>query len=263
MNLQNLRHIDGYRPARQETSCETRTRTRQPTIEGAASDQDRRIAFSFWLDTYGFLNTVEVVDTVKAYRPESYYIDANPDSIPLTRVETRDDIFKVIGEIERKGKSVLVDLLGYTKAEAYRFITVMAEICQNIYRHGEKGGVHGYIAMQASHTGLRFIAVNLGPNLLAHLKSKYRLADDVTAICAACEAGVTSKKRGGLGLYRTVQIIKQAGGYISIRSGDGKALLAPDEEGDAWENDIFSTLRYLWGTQIGVMLFKKDRPGIG
>ena len=110
-------------------------------------DPDRSVQLSLWMDRFDALNTIEIVDTMAAYRPVPYCITLSPDSIPVTRIKTRDDVFEAIAEIEGAVSSVLVESLGYSREEVYRFITAMAELCQNIYYHSvQKGDFYGYMS---------------------------------------------------------------------------------------------------------------------
>ena len=202
-----------------------------------------------WMDRFGFLQTVKIVHTPQDYRPDRYHLQPDPGCLPLTRLANRDDIFTIVKEVER--------LLSNrpaphpTAEEFHRIITIVSELCHNIYRHREpEMPANGYAAMQVDEKGLKFMAMNLGPGIAANLRSIYPLTSDWKIICKACDAGVTSQQ-GGLGLNRVVQCVRRAQGHMYIRSGDAGAVLGPRGK---WERASSSGVDYLWGTQIGIEL---------
>lgn len=220
---------------------------------------DKGIHFSSWMDALGFLKAVGNITNIKGYTP-ILTVNLNPNFIPITKISTEENVYEAINEIEERVQSVVIKRLKYTKEEAYRFVTIMSELCQNLFYHSAPEGEEpwGYMAMQAYNECLKFAVMDLGIGIPESLKPRYKFTDDQQAIKLACEAGTTSnEEERGLGLYRTVEIIKQARGYLNIRSGTAKFLLTPQGEYYAGSNDIFSPYVYFWGTQIGIYLPKK------
>ena len=218
--------------------------------------EDKGLRFSSWMDALGFLKAVENITNIKGYTP-ILNINPNPNFIPITIISTGENVYEAINDIEKRVQSVVIKRLKYTKEEAYRFVTIMSELCQNLFYHSAPEGEEpwGYIAMQAYNECLKFAVMDLGIGIPESLKSSHKFTDDRQAIKLACEAGITSNEGGrGLGLFRTVEIIKQARGYLNIRSGTAKFLLTPEEEYYYGSNDIFD----FWGTQIGICLPKKN-----
>lgn len=220
---------------------------------------DKGLRFSSWIDALGFLKSVENITNIKGYTPTSN-INLNPNFIPITRISTRENVYEAINKIEKRVQSVVIERLKYSKEEAYRFVTIMSELCQNLFYHSAPEGEKpwGYMAMQAYNEYLKFAVMDLGIGIPESLKSSHKFTGDREAIKLACKAGITSNEGGrGLGLFRTVEIIKQARGYLNIRSGTAKFLLTPKEEYYSGSDGIFSQFIYFWGTQIGICLPRK------
>ena len=203
-----------------------------------------------WMHQFKFLETVQIVESVGAYRPPTYQVRPDPSHLPLTRLVRREDIFAIVAAVER----VLVGRLDYNAAEIQCIVTIVSELCQNIYRHRDADlPANGYATMQVDDGGLKFMAINLGPGIPTHLRDHFPNTSDWQVIRRACDAGVTSKDSGGLGLYRVAQLVQQAGGQMRIRSGDAGAVL--DAEGK-WARAARDGRNYLWGAQIGIEIPK-------
>lgn len=114
----------------------------------------------------------------------------------------------------------------------------------------------GYVAMQVDDQGLKFMAMNLGPGIATRLQEKFPALDDWQALCKACQVGVTSKGSGGLGLHQVAQFVQQTGGYLYLRSGEAGAVFGPEGK---WEREASQVDSYLWGTQIGIELPRKEK----
>lgn len=78
------------------------------------------------------------------------------------------------------------------------------------------------------------------------------LDDDREAIKLACEPNITSAvdSRGGLGLYRTKQIVEEAHGILGIRSGDAKAVFSPKKKFYAGGQDAWSSINYFYRHRV-------------
>lgn len=254
VDLQQVRYANPYGALGIVVLCEILHRIFHQKVELLLPSDDGGLQFSSWLDSLGFLNAVEDIANIKGYC-HTPHVNSNLNFIPVTRLKTWDDVFKAIDEIEAKVQGILVEKLEYSREEAYRFVTIISELCQNIYYHSAPdGNPHGYISMQAYSNNLKFAVMDLGIGIPKALKAKYLLDDDREAIRLACEAGITSKDRGGLGLYRTAQIVERAGGYLNIRSGTAKVLFTPRGRHYVSDRKVFS----FWRTQIGILLPRKN-----
>lgn len=258
VDLQQVRYANPYGALGIVVLCEILHSIFNQKVELLLPSDDRGFQFSSWLDSLGFLNAVEDIANIKGYF-HTPHVNPNPNFIPVTRLKTWDDVFRAVDEIEEKVQGILVEKLEYSREEAYRFVTIMSELCQNIYYHSAPDEEpHGYISMQAYSNNLKFAVMDLGIGIPKTLKAKYQLDDDRAAIQLACDAGITSKDRGGLGLYRTAQIVEGASGYLNIRSGTAKVLFTPKGRYYAGGRNIFSSFVYFWGTQIGILLPRKN-----
>ena len=208
VDLQQVRYANPYGALGIVVLCEILHSIFKQKVELLLPSDDRGFQFSFWLDSLGFLNAVEDIANIKGYF-HTPHVNPNSNFIPVTRLKTWGDVFKVVDEIEEKIQVILIEKPEYSREEAYRFVTIMSELCQNIYYHSAPDGEpHSYISMQAYSNNLKFAVMDLGIGIPKTLKAKYQLDDDREAIWLACDAGITSKNRGGLGLYRTAQIVE-------------------------------------------------------
>lgn len=254
VDLQEIRYGNVYGALGIVVLCKILRSIFKRKVDLLLPSDDENSRFSSWMDSLGFLSAVADVANIKGYSSTPYTNPSpSPDFIPVITIKTWGDVFKAIDEVEEKVQSILVRKLEYSREEAYRFVTILSELCQNIYYHSRPNGApHGYIAMQAYNHNLKFAVMDLGVGIPETLKAKYQLDDDREAICLACNAGITSKDRGGLGLYRTVEILDQAGGCLNIRSGTAKVLFSP--KGRHRIPDVC-----FWGTQIGILLPRKKQ----
>lgn len=233
-----------------------------PVFPSALSDlpksnaQNRRLIDR--MDRFSVLNPIEIVSGAHPYRLKPYEITLTPEDIPITKIAAQSDVFNAVDTIEQKIRPLLFQQLEYTLEETYRFITAFAELCQNIFYHSiQQGNHYGYIAVQAERTDLKFIAMDLGPGIPTTLRTKYTFGDDVEAVCKSCEAGITSRNRGGLGLFQTAQIVYQARGCMQIISGQARVLFSCKEPQAIPPPDPFTSDGYIWGTQVGILLPRK------
>ena len=213
-----------------------------------------------WMDQFQILDPIRIVSPSTPHTMRPYLINTDTDAIPITSITTQNDVYQAISQIEQKVRPKLIEQLSYTPQETYRFITAMAELCQNIYYHSaQRGDYHGYITMQANTHCLKFIALDLGPTIPFTLRPKYTFATDLDAIQLALKPGITSKSHGGLGLYRTQQIIEQAQGHMTIRSGRATVNMAPTGIFTSQTSALDPMSRHIWGTQVGILLPKKHK----
>lgn len=212
-----------------------------------------------WMNRFQALDPIKVVSAGESYTSSPYLINIAPDAIPITRIRTRNDVYEAIGYIEQKVRPKLVTELAYTPQETYRFVTAMAELCQNIYYHSaQRGDFHGYITMHADGRNLKFIAMDLGPGISFTLHNKYAFETDSEAIKLALKPGITSRPHGGLGLYRTRQIIEQSQGHMVIRSGRAAMSIDSAKTTTSEASLLAPAHQNIWGTQMGILLPKKS-----
>lgn len=207
-----------------------------------------------WMDQFDVLNPIQVVTSIKSYQHPNYIITSTPESIPITCITSQADIYQVLDQLEQKLQLQLVNQLGYKQAVVFRFLTTIAELCQNIYYHSiQRGNRCGYATMQTDQNCLKFMALDLGPGIPFTLKHKYTFETDADAIYLATQPGITSKSHGGLGLYRTAQITAQAGGTLIIRSGQASVTFH-NKDIQTKNASSFKAVKNTWGTQIGILL---------
>jgi|GEM_PF-3169270 anti-sigma regulatory factor (Ser/Thr protein kinase) len=212
-----------------------------------------------WIRRFEALKAVHVTGCIEAYRPTVYPLDPANSLLPVTRLRTRTDLFKLVDDLLRDVVPLLTERLDYTRVEAYRLVTMVCELCQNIFSHpDEQIAPEGYVTLQADSAGLKFAVMNAGPGIADQLESRLSSIDGRQAIYLACREGVSSEDSGGLGLSRTVQLVQQAGGCLYIHSGRDRVIFDSQR---AWisQGGNLSSRSFLWGTQIGIILPKKTR----
>ena len=212
-----------------------------------------------WIRRFEALKAVHVLDCIEAYRPTVYPLDPAKTLLPMTRLRSRGDLFQLVDDLLRDVVPVLTDRLDYTQAEAYRLVTMVCELCQNIFSHpDERIPPEGYVTLQADDAGLKLAVMNAGSGIADRLESRLSPADGKQVTYLGCQEGVSSGDRGGLGLSRTVQLVRQAGGCLYIHSGRDRITLGSQR---AWiaRGGNLSSRSFLWGTQIGIILPKKTK----
>ena len=212
-----------------------------------------------WISRFEALKAVHVIGCIAAYRPATYLLNPSNTLLPVTRLRTRTDLFKLIDALLRNAVPLLTDRLNYTQIEAYRLVTMVCELCQNIFSHpDEQIAPEGYVTLQADDAGLKFAVMNAGSGIADRLDSRLSSIDARQAVYLACREGVSSADSGGLGLSQTVQLVQQAGGCLYIHSGRDRVIFDSQKAWVSWGGDL-SSGSFLWGTQIGIILPKKTR----
>lgn len=223
----------------------------------------RRRQVGEWLARLGFLEamqpTAEIPDAPRPQRADRTHA-AESRYLPVTKIASWEDTYRAVEEVVKRCEPMLVHALQYDRAEAARHTTIVAELCQNIYYHSapEGSSPKGYVAAQLTRgKNVKLAVMDFGQGIPATLRRNYPNEDDRTLIEKAFQAQVTSKlDKGGLGLYRTAQIVKQAQGILNVRSGNAKVVFSP--QGDYTQSgepmDYQERFLYGWGTQIGILL---------
>jgi anti-sigma regulatory factor (Ser/Thr protein kinase) len=216
----------------------------------APSMHTRSRSLGSWLRRFEALKAVHVVDCIAAYRPAVYPLDPANMLLPVTRLRNRTDLFKLVDGLLRDVVPLLTDGLDYTRVEAYRLVTIVCELCQNIFSHQDEQIIpEGYVTLQADDAGLKFAVMNAGSRI-DRLESQFSSVDGRQAIYP--------EESRGLGLSQTVRLVRQAGGCLYIHSGKDRIIFDSQR---AWvsRGGNLSSRSFLWGTQIGIILPKKTR----
>jgi len=190
-------------------------------------------------------NWLTTPDTLEESWARSAY---TPNLLEITVISNSDDVLNIVSRASRIFSRwlILPDLNG--------LLSVISELCANVYEHSQdqlgcvliqkhSSEQQGYVQVHLSvgdigcgiRGSLAAIHKDIGPEPIKHL--------------LAVMQGRTSRQtgRGGLGLPRVEQIVRQQNGYLWIRS-ETAALLRRGA------NDLIqkTSLTYLPGTQIAI-----------
>ena len=217
----------------------------------APSMHTRSRSLGSWLRRFEALKAVHVTDCIAAYRPAVYPLNPANTLLPVTRLRNRTDLFKLVDGLLRDVVPLLTDGLDYTRVEAYRLVTMVCELCQNIFSHPDEQIVpEGYVTLQADDDGLKLAVMNPGSKISDRLESQFSSVDGRQA--------VYPEESRGLGLSQTVRLVRQAGGCLYIHSGRDRIIFDSQRVWISRGGDL-SSCSFLWGTQIGIILPKKTR----
>lgn len=191
---------------------------------------------------------------------------ASPVLLEITPIRSHEDVHGVIDHVQERASSILIDKLGYAKADAMPFSMVLSEVCQNIIEHAESGG---WVGIQSYNWARRLgrpvvvIAVmDLGVGFHGSLAKEQaaRFGDrwsDATALEAAFIHGVTRFRDPGRGqgLKQIRGRVGRWGGKIAIRSGTARIADIPE-----WDDDppLEKDLAPFPGSQILIVLPAKN-----
>jgi sensor histidine kinase regulating citrate/malate metabolism len=142
------------------------------------------------------------------------------------------------------------------------FVTVISELCQNIFEHSLDTG---FIAMQTYTTGreniVRLVIADSGIGIKESFSGDSRFAGISSAdvIREAYSKPVSSKREFGYGLCQVGGIAEKLKADVFIRSGDASLTDVHNTRGGA--NSIFLKNGLAWfaGTQISISLHSKGR----
>ena len=193
----------------------------------------------------------------------------NPILLPIVKIESWEDVRDLIAELQEKFCPFWVQVLNYSTQRTIQFLTVLSELCQNILYHStEEGRIHGYLTVQVHHngenSGIEFAVVDSGIGIPTSLRSSSHLLvryqsrsnGDMQTIRLACNPNISSKERGGLGLYMVRQTLEKTGGILYIRSGNAKVIFGDGGQG---RRKPLKDPTHFIGTQIGGLLWKGAR----
>ncbi len=176
--------------------------------------------------------------------------------IPNKERESIRVISSIVGAFRKKAGHILKYWLSDTMIDY--FVTVISEICQNIYEHSLDSG---YLAMQTYSVGkeniVRLCIVDSGIGIEKSFVKIGAPAHDSPAhlIELALTTPISSKREFGYGLCQVNAIVEKVKGNIYIRSGNASVstLYHKKNVGSSYlflKND----LRNFDGTQISISL---------
>jgi hypothetical protein len=138
------------------------------------------------------------------------------------------------------------------------FVTVISELCQNIFEHSLDSG---YLSMQTYTLGheniVRLVISDSGIGIVKSFENKTSIRYDSSAhlLELALTTPISSKRDFGYGLCQVNTIVEKLKGTIYIRSGNASITVLYNQKGKGvpflfLKND----LRYFEGTQISISL---------
>ena len=138
------------------------------------------------------------------------------------------------------------------------FVTVISELCQNIFEHSLDSG---YMAMQTYRSGneniARLVISDSGIGILESFSSRedIKYTEGSELIELALTTPISSKREFGYGLCQVNRIVEKLKGVIYIRSGES-SLTALYDKKDKSSKNIFQRngLVRFDGTQISISL---------
>jgi hypothetical protein len=138
------------------------------------------------------------------------------------------------------------------------FVTVISELCQNIFEHSLDSG---YMAMQTYRSGneniVRLVISDSGIGILKSFSNRddIKYTEGSELIEMALTTPISSKREFGYGLCQVNKIIEKLEGVVFIRSGES-SLTALYDRKDKSSKHIFhrNGLIHFDGTQISISL---------
>lgn len=182
--------------------------------------------------------------------PAKRHTGPSPVLLEITPIRSHDDIHTVIENVNERAGEILSDRLGYSRAEAVLFSTMLSEVCQNIVEHAEAGGWVGIQAYNwAKRLGRQVVVIgvmDLGVGFRGSLGREHsaRFGDswsDATALEAAFLQHVTRFRDPGRGqgLKQIRRQVERWGGKVAIRSGGARIADIPEwDDAPALETDL-------------------------
>jgi anti-sigma regulatory factor (Ser/Thr protein kinase) len=165
-------------------------------------------------------------------------------------------IENIIGIFRKRAEHILKHWLSSNIIDY--FVTVISEICQNIYEHSLDSG---YCAMQTYSIGRRnVVRLSIGDSGIGIRKSFDHVGDIVYnspahLIELALTTLISSKREFGYGLCQVNAIVKKLKGIIFIRSGNASvSTLYHKQRADSSYFFLKNDLTDFDGTQISISL---------
>ena len=177
--------------------------------------------------------------------------------IPNKERESIKSINLVISEFRKKASYILKYWISDSIVDY--FITVISELCQNIFEHSMNSG---YISMQTYSVGNKntfcLAICDSGIGIKESLKNKIEEKENNSAdyIKSALFTPISSKRDFGFGLCQVNSIIERLNGSIFIRSYDAFVAALYNTKKDISGQKIFqkTDLSKFQGTQIAITL---------
>ncbi len=193
---------------------------------------------------------------------ENMMFKRNPASgrlMEITMIPNKErqsvDVISSVVAVFRKRASMI---LKYWMSESVTdyFVTVISELCQNIFEHSLDSG---FIAMQTYRAGneniARLVISDSGIGIIESFRDKHdiKYAGGAELIELALTTPISSKREFGYGLCQVNSIVERLKGEVFIRSGES-SLTALYNRKD--KNNIFQRngLVGFNGTQISISL---------
>ena len=167
------------------------------------------------------------------------------------------DVISSVIALFRKRASLILQYWMDDSVTDY-FVTVISELCQNIFEHSLDSG---FMAMQTYRSGneniARLVISDSGIGILESFREKKGIsyAGGAELIEMALTTPISSKREFGYGLCQVNTIVEKLKGVIFIRSGES-SLTALYDRKDSGSKNIFhrNGLVRFNGTQISISL---------
>lgn len=216
---------------------------------------------SYWARTAFFQHAEELFDL---HGPAHRARAAGESGVLLeiTPVAKSDDVHEVVGRIQQKAQSILVNELNLDAKATMGFAMTLSEACQNIVEHAGRGG---WVAVQTyrwqKRLGRRVVVIavcDAGVGFRQSLESAQRQRltdrwDDGMALEEAVIRGVSRFRDPGRGqgLAGVRRYIGRWDGKLSVRSGTARIAIVP-----SWDDDVplEEKLPYFPGAQMQITI---------
>lgn len=173
--------------------------------------------------------------------------------IPAKESEGIKVIGKIINIFRERAKYILVPW--FSESVIDYFITVISEICQNIYEHSMDSG---FIAIQTYlYMGERIFKIAIGdagigiPESFSNVKS-YKNMETGKLLKLVLTKPISSKRRFGYGLCQVHSIVEQLRGMLFLRSKDGYVSIIQHKKKPGNYMFIKDNCSNFAGTQISI-----------
>ncbi len=208
----------------------------------------------------GIIETCEILN-------EKYFLKRSSFSsrvieiieIPNKERESLRVIAKVITVFRKRASHILKHWLSDEITDY--FVTVISEICQNIFEHSLESG---FLAMQTYSTGrdniVRLVISDSGIGIRKSFENKNSIdySSSAELIEKALKTPISSKRTYGYGLCQVNSIVDKLKGTVYIRSGDASVTVLYQKKKDGHPYTFLKNdLAYFDGTQISISLSGK------
>lgn len=206
----------------------------------------------------GIFKVTETLDEKALYKRSSF----SNRVIEITDIPGKErECIRVISDVISLFRTRARFILKYWLSSAIidYFVTVISEVCQNIFEHSLDSG---YCAMQTYSIGsehvVRLVIADSGIGIGESFAGQRDIRFDTTAglIETVLTTPLSSKRRFGYGLCQVNAIIEKLGGSVFIRSGDGSVAVMYNRKHTGGQYSFLrNDLHAFPGTQISISLF--------